>query len=233
MNVETIVSVDLFGIGKTSGHPVSWLMIVSMCLFPEGEVAHSITRSMVILSKGLSRISVICSGYDWTLDFSLQHSVQLAIYFQMSLFILFQYYCHFMRQYVQVIPWSPSLSCASTNIVYFQAFGMMSAINFWFTSMTCLYSSPLMCMKRSASCFGVLLLDSHFEMCFQDGSVFCIWRRASLSFMRGCGVTSWVLFVVVKSCVTVSLLGWLLEGSALVAVWCDVLLLVFNAGLSE
>ena len=32
-------------------------------------------------------------------------------------------------------------------------------------------------MKRSASCFGAFLLDSHFETHLQNGSIFCICRR--------------------------------------------------------
>ena len=35
-------------------------MIVGMCLLPEVEVLQSVTRSMAILSNGLSGISVIC-----------------------------------------------------------------------------------------------------------------------------------------------------------------------------
>ena len=62
MNVATIVSVDLSGMGNASGHPVRWSIIVSMCLFPDVYVSHSVTRSIAILSNGLSGISVICKG---------------------------------------------------------------------------------------------------------------------------------------------------------------------------
>ena len=62
MNVDTMVSADLSGIGKASGHPVRWSMMVRICLLPEFEVSHSVTRSIAILLKGHSRISVICRG---------------------------------------------------------------------------------------------------------------------------------------------------------------------------
>ena len=62
MNVDTVVSADLSGFGKASGHPVRGLMMVSICLFPEQEVSHSVTKSMAILLKGHSDISVICGG---------------------------------------------------------------------------------------------------------------------------------------------------------------------------
>ena len=60
--VETIVSADLLGMGNASGHPVRWSIIMRMCLFPEVDVSHSITRLIVILSNSLSGIYVICSG---------------------------------------------------------------------------------------------------------------------------------------------------------------------------
>ena len=37
-------------------------MMVNMCLLPEVEVLQSVTKSMAILSNGLSGISVICRG---------------------------------------------------------------------------------------------------------------------------------------------------------------------------
>ena len=37
-------------------------MMVGICLLPEVEVLHSVTKSMVILSNGHSGISVICKG---------------------------------------------------------------------------------------------------------------------------------------------------------------------------
>ena len=62
MNVDTIVYVDLSGIGKVSGYPVRWSMMVRICLLPEVEDSHSVTKSMAILSNGHSSISVICNG---------------------------------------------------------------------------------------------------------------------------------------------------------------------------
>ena len=59
MMVETIVSTYLYGIGKGSSQPVRLSIMVRMCLFPELEVLHSVTKSMAILSNGLSGISVI------------------------------------------------------------------------------------------------------------------------------------------------------------------------------
>ena len=62
MNVATIVSADLSVIGNASGHPVRWSIIVSMCLFPDVDVSHLVTRTIAILSNGLYGISVICKG---------------------------------------------------------------------------------------------------------------------------------------------------------------------------
>ena len=61
INVETIVSMVLSGMGNASGHPVRWSMIVKRCLLPD-DVLHSVMRSIAILSNGLSGISVICKG---------------------------------------------------------------------------------------------------------------------------------------------------------------------------
>ena len=58
-----MVSADLSGIGNASGYPVRWSIIVRMCLLPDVEVSQLVTKSMAILSNGLSGISVICSGY--------------------------------------------------------------------------------------------------------------------------------------------------------------------------
>ena len=62
--MDTTVSADLSGIQKASGHPVRPLMMVRICLLPEMEGSHYVTKSMAILSKGHSSISVICRGYD-------------------------------------------------------------------------------------------------------------------------------------------------------------------------
>ena len=37
---------------------------MKMCLLPDVDISHSITKSILILSNGPSGISVICSGYD-------------------------------------------------------------------------------------------------------------------------------------------------------------------------
>ena len=58
-----MVSVDLSSIGKASNHAVRWSIIVRMCLLPDSDVSHSVTKSMVILLNGLAGISVICNGY--------------------------------------------------------------------------------------------------------------------------------------------------------------------------
>ena len=59
MKVETIVSAHLSSIGNASGYPVKWSIIVRMCLFPDIEVSHSVTRSIAILLNGLLGISII------------------------------------------------------------------------------------------------------------------------------------------------------------------------------
>ena len=62
MTVDIIVSADLAGIQKASGHPERWWIMVRIYLFPELEVSHSVMRSVAILSNGLSGISVIWKG---------------------------------------------------------------------------------------------------------------------------------------------------------------------------
>ena len=59
MKVETIVLADLSGRGNASDHPVKWSIMVRMCLFPDVEVSHSVTKSIAILLKGLLGISII------------------------------------------------------------------------------------------------------------------------------------------------------------------------------
>ena len=44
INVETIVSVVLSGIGKALDHPVRRSIIVKMCLLPDVELPHSVMR---------------------------------------------------------------------------------------------------------------------------------------------------------------------------------------------
>ena len=60
INVESIVSVDLSGMGNASGHLVRYSIIVKMCLLPDVDVSHAVMRSIVILLNGLSGISIIC-----------------------------------------------------------------------------------------------------------------------------------------------------------------------------
>ena len=79
--MATIVSADLSGIGNASGHPVRWSIIVRMCSLTDVEVLQLVTKSVAILSNGLSGISVICSGYCWTLAFSHWQRTQVAMYF--------------------------------------------------------------------------------------------------------------------------------------------------------
>ena len=85
-----MVSADLSGFGKASGHLVRCSIIVRMCLLPDVDILYSITESMGTLSNDLSGISVICSRYDLTVAFSHQHNMHLAMYFMISLFIPFQ-----------------------------------------------------------------------------------------------------------------------------------------------
>ena len=60
-----------------------------ICLFPDVEVSHSVTRSIAILSNGLLGILVICKEDCWTLAFSHWQRTQCKMYFLMSLFIPF------------------------------------------------------------------------------------------------------------------------------------------------
>ena len=127
--------------------------------------------------------------------------------------------------------WLPSLSCASTSTVCFHDFGMTRARNFWFESVTCLYSNPLMCKKTSASCLSAILFDRCLQMCLQNGSVLCICSRAcNLSSVSSSGMTSGVSVTLVKSAVNVSVLYC--GVSASVMLHCVGLLRVWNASPS-
>ena len=70
MNALVIVLAHLFGIGIASGQPVNKSMMVRICLFPLLDSVKFVTKSIAILLKGLSGISIMCSGYDWTHAFS-------------------------------------------------------------------------------------------------------------------------------------------------------------------
>ena len=65
-----MVSADLSSIGKASSHPVRWSVIVRMCLLPHVDISNSVTKLIAILLNGLSGISFICSGNDWSSVFS-------------------------------------------------------------------------------------------------------------------------------------------------------------------
>ena len=56
IRVATMLSADLSGIGKASGHPVRWSIIVRMCLLHDVEVLQLVTKSMAILSNCLPGI---------------------------------------------------------------------------------------------------------------------------------------------------------------------------------
>ena len=95
--------------------------------------------------------------------------------------------------------------------------------------MTCLYSNPLMCRKRSALCFGSLPFDRHLEMHLQNGLVLCICSSAcNLSVVSGFGNVSGVSGTVVISGVTVSVLGYRVRSSVMLH-WA-VLPLLWNVG---
>ena len=82
-------------------------------------------------------------------------------------------------------------------------------------------------MKRSVLCFGAFPFDSCFEICLQNGFVFCICRSASnLSADKYFGV---VLCVSVTSGATALFCGVVSLGYLCWAI----LLLVLNAGPSE
>ena len=63
INVATMVSAGLSGIGNASGQPVRWSIIMRMCLLPDVEVSQSVTKLVAFISNGLSGMSIICSGY--------------------------------------------------------------------------------------------------------------------------------------------------------------------------
>ena len=61
MMVVIIVSADLSGMGN----PVRWLIIVRMCLFPEIDVSHSITKLIAICQMiCLGSLSFVWVGLD-------------------------------------------------------------------------------------------------------------------------------------------------------------------------
>ena len=137
-----------------------------------------------------------------------------------------------MRQYVWVAPWWPSLSCTSMITVYLHYFGMTRAKILWLESMTCLYSNPLLCRKRSTSCFSTFPFDSCLEMWLQNGSFLCICSSAcNLSSVSGFGMVSGVSMILVMSGIVVSVLGCGVRFSVMLL--CVVLLLVWNVDPSR
>ena len=133
-----------------------------ICLFLKWK-SHILWLSLWLFYQMVIPVSLSFAMVRLNLGFSLQHSVQLAVYFLISLFMPFQsidvLWCFMFSEYVQVAPWWPSLSYASMSTVYFYDFGMTRAKNFWFEFLTCLYSNPLLCRKRSTSilCFSILI----------------------------------------------------------------------------
>ena len=88
------------------------------------------------------------------------------------------------------------------------------AKNFWFESVTCLWSNPFTCKKRLALCMGTFWFDSHLEMHLQNGSVLCIFSSACNLFMvSSFGV---VLGVPVTSGVTAYDCGFVVGSSVVV-----------------
>ena len=118
----------------------------------------------------------------------------------------------------------------------FPGLGMTRARNFRPESIMCLYSKPLTWVKMSVSCCGAFPLNNHLDMHLLNGSVFCIWSRASsLSAVRVLGVglvtgeTSGVIssgtmgLVAVESC-----LVWLLVLKAGPSVWVTMSMLIID-----
>ena len=103
--------------------------------------------------------------------------------------------------------------------------------DFWFESVTCLYSNPLTGRKRSASCFGAFPFYRHLKMHLQKGSVLCICSSAcNVSLISSFGMASGVPVTLGISSVSASVLGCEVRFS--VMLHCAVLLLVLNVGPS-
>ena len=117
------------------------------------------------------------------------------------------------------------------STVYYHDFGMTKATNFWFESVACLYSIPLLCRKRPTSCFGAFPFDRCLEVHLQNGYVLCICSRAcNLSSVSNFGMVLGVSVTLVISGVTVSVLGCRVSFSVMLQQ--AVLLLVWNVGPS-
>ena len=85
--------------GNASGLPVRWSIIVKMCLFPDVDVLHSVTRLIVILSNGLSGFLSFAKG---NAKFGLLPVAKCAIcnIFSNILVHTFPVILPFIRQYV-------------------------------------------------------------------------------------------------------------------------------------
>ena len=113
----------------------------------------------------------------------------------------------------------------------FPCFCITRAKNFWFGLVTCLYSNPLLCRKRSTSCFNAFPFARHLEAHLQKGSVLCICSSAcNLSLVSSFVMASGVSVTLGISGATISVLGYRVRSSVLVC--CLVLLLVWNVGPS-
>ena len=102
-----------------------------------------------------------------------------------------------MRQYVWEFPWWPSLSWVSTSTVFFHNLGITNVRNFLPASVMCFYRSPFTWVKVWNSWWGALPFSNFLEMHLQNGSVLCIWSKASRwSAVIGFGVVvgSWEMW---------------------------------------
>ena len=180
IKIETIVSADLSGMGNASSHLVKWPIIVRMCLFHDVEILHSVTKSIAILSNGLSGISIICNGLLLNFGFSpsaknavcnvfpnvFVHPLPIILAFDEAICVvnyLGDPVCHEL----------PLILCTS-KILEWPRLGIFLPV-----SMTCLYNSPFMWVKVSNSWWGTLPFSNLLEMHLQNGSVFCICSNAS------------------------------------------------------
>ena len=77
--------------------------------------------------------------------------------------------------------------------------------------------------------------DNCFEICVQNGSILCIWSRASCpSAVKGIIVISWVISTMVKSDVAGFMMDGVFEGHMSLVVWhCSDVWLLLNAGPSS
>ena len=72
------MSAFLLRMRKASGYPVSWSVMVMMCWFPDLETFRSVTKSMAILLKGQSGISVMGTFSFLTFPFLHFHSCTIS-----------------------------------------------------------------------------------------------------------------------------------------------------------